>query len=148
MTYHNAIKYIKNSPKSAKEAVKYECIRLLCKHLGDPQNRIKYVRLAGNNGKTLCGGMLTSVLKKADILTGYLAMPARDDIRANIVIDSKPISMDETVRYLSEVINAINAINSERNTPSVSEDGAPLILEPFVPTSAEILLSVFVPSGA
>jgi len=143
MTYHNAIKYIKNSPKSAKEAVRFERIRLLSKHLGDPQNRIKYIRLAGNNGKTLCGGMLTSVLKKADILTGYLAMPARDDIRTNIVIDTKPISMDETVRYLSEVITAINRINDERKAAAVSEDGVLLPdPEPFVPTSAEILLSM------
>ncbi len=141
MTYHNAIKYIKNLPKSAKESARFERIRLLCNHLGDPQNRIKYVRLAGNNGKTLCGGMLTSVLKKADISTGYLAMPARDDIRANIVIDTKPISMDETVRYLSEVIAAINRINDERKTCAVSEGGADLPApEPFVPTSAEILL--------
>lgn len=141
MTYHNAIKYIKNLPKSAKETVKFERIRLICKHLGDPQNRIKYIRLAGNNGKTLCGGMLTSVLKKADITTGYLAMPAHDDIRANIVIDTKPISMDETVRYLSEVIAAISKINDERKTCSVSEDGTVLPdYEPFVPTSSEILL--------
>ena len=143
MTYHNAIKYIKNAPKSAKESTRFERIRLLCKHLGDPQNRIKYVRLAGNNGKTLCGGMLTSVLKKADILTGYLAMPERDDIRANIVIDTKPISMDETVRYLSEVVAAIAKINDERKASAVSEDASPMPdIEPFVPTSAEILLSM------
>ena len=143
MTYHNAIKYIKNSPSGKKETVRFERIRLLCKHLGDPQNRIKYIRLAGNNGKTLCGSMLTSVLKKADILTGYLAMPARDDIRANIVIDTKPISMDETVRYLSEVITAINKINDERKATAVSEEGTHLPTPvPFVPTSSEILLSM------
>lgn len=143
MTYHNAIKYIKNAPSDASETVRFERIRLLCKHLGDPQNRIKYIRLAGNNGKTLCGGMLTSILKKADISTGYLAMPARDDIRANIVIDTKPISMDETVRYLSEVICAINKINDLKKAVAISDDGALLPdPEPFIPTASEILLAM------
>lgn len=142
MTYHNAIKYIKNSPKSAKETIRFERIRLLCKYLGDPQSRIKYVRLAGNNGKTVCGAMLTSVLKKADISTGYLAMPVRDDIRANIVIDTKPISMDETVRYLSEVVSTINKINGERKAAADEDGESASAPEPFVPTSSELLLAM------
>jgi dihydrofolate synthase/folylpolyglutamate synthase len=143
MTYHNAIKYVKNSPKSAKETVRFERIRLLCKHLGDPQKSIRYIRLAGSNGKTLCGGMLTSILKKAGIHTGYLAMPPRDDIRANIVIDTQALSMDDTVRYTTEIIEAVNRINEARRSSAISEDGTLLPdPEPFVPTSSEILFAM------
>ncbi len=143
MTYHNAIKYVKNSPKSANETVRFERIRLLCKYLGDPQSKIRYIRLAGSNGKTLCGGMLTSILKKAGICTGYLAMPPRDDIRANIVIDTKPLSMDDTVRYMTNITEAVSAINESRKASAISEDGNLLPdPEPFVPTSSEILFAM------
>lgn len=143
MTYHNAIKYVKSAPKTAAESTRFERMRLLCKYLGEPQNRIKYVRLAGSNGKTLCGGMLTSVLKKTGILTGYLAMPAREDIRANIVIDTQPISMDDTVRYTTAVLDAVNKINEAQRSEAISEDGTLLPdPEPFVPTSSEILLAM------
>lgn len=143
MTYHNAIKYIKNAPKALADDVKFERIRLLCKALGDPQKRIKYIRLAGNNGKTLCGKMLISVLKKANIKVGYLAMPPRDDIRTNIVIDSVPMTMEETVCYTQKIINAVSEINNTRKASAISEDGNLLPdPEPFSPTSEEILFAM------
>ncbi len=143
MTYHNAIKYIKNAPSGVSEEVRFERIRLLCEYLGEPQKRIKYIRLAGSNGKTLCGGMLISILKKADIRAGYLAMPPRDDIRTNIVIDSKPLTMEETVKYTQEIIEAVNRINNTRRASAISEDG--MLLpdpEPFSPTSEELLFAM------
>ena len=66
MTYHNAIKFIKNAPNvSPKEDSASERILALCNALGNPQKRIKYIRLAGSNGKTVCARMLISILGKA-----------------------------------------------------------------------------------
>ena len=143
MTFHNAIKYIKNAANGSAQSVKFERVRLLCEYLGDPQKRIRYVRLAGNNGKTLCGGMLVSILKKANIRAGYLAMPIRADIRENIVIDSTPISMEDTVKYTQKAVEAIARINTALKASAISEDGTLLPdPEPFMPTSNELLLAI------
>jgi folylpolyglutamate synthase/dihydropteroate synthase len=87
MTYHNAIKYIKNAPNvTPKNSSAKQRIARLCKTLGDPQKRIKYVRLAGSNGKSVCAQMLTSILNEAKICNGSLTMPLHEDLRENVKV--------------------------------------------------------------
>ncbi len=142
MTYHNAIKYIKNAPKTRKDDPHFSDMRLLCERLDDPQKRLPYIRLAGSNGKTLCGGMLTSALSHTEYTVGYLAMPVRDDICQNILIDGCPITMDEIVGYTETVSRAVHALNDERNSEDALEEDKPALVEAFAPTSSELLLAV------
>lgn len=133
MTYHNAIKFIKNSPNVVfKDSSSAERINKLCNALGNPQKKIKYVRLAGSNGKTVCVRMLISILNSANIKNGCLSMPIYAEIRDNIRINGEPISMDETVRYVEQICNAVTAINSETESEG----------ESFRPTTNEIMLCI------
>ena len=87
MTYHNAIKYIKNAPNvTPKNSSARERIERLFKMLGDPQKKIKYIRLAGSNGKSVCAQMMTSILNCAKILSGCLTMPLLSELRENVRI--------------------------------------------------------------
>ena len=43
--------------------------------LGDPQDRLKFVHIAGTNGKGSCAAMLASVLKAAGYKTGLFTSP-------------------------------------------------------------------------
>lgn len=134
MTYHNAIKYINSAPNIVpKDDSASERILTLCEALKNPQKRIKYIRLAGNNGKSVCAKMLISILNKAQISSACLSMPIYPDIRENILINGNPIGMDELVEYVTELKNAVASIN-ERN--------AGTDLPPFRPTAHEILLCV------
>ena len=142
MTYHNAIKYIKNAPKTREDDARFSHMRLLCERLDDPQKRLSYIRLAGSNGKTLCGGMLTSVLSHTDYTVGYLAMPVREDIRQNILIDACPITMDEIVSYTETIVRTVNAINAERSREVEDGEADATPTEPFFLTSSEILLAI------
>jgi len=131
MTYHNAIKFIKNAPNiTPKDSSASERISKLCAALGNPQKRIKYIRLAGSNGKTVCARMLISILNKAQIKNGCLSMPIGSEIRENIKINGEPISIDETVSYVEEISRAVTQINAEADESSTS----------FRPTAHEILL--------
>ena len=134
MTYHNAIKFIKNAPNVApKEDSSSERILALCNALGNPQKKIKYIRLAGSNGKTVCARMIISILNKAGILCGCLSMPIYSEIRENVRIGGEPISMDETVEYVTEIKEAVARINAEKESDDSSI---------FSPTAHEILLCV------
>ena len=75
--------------------------------------------------------MLTSVLNKAQITNGCLSMPIQSEIRENVKINGEPISMDETVRYVEQVCQAVAHINAEQT------DGTT-----FRPTAHEIILCV------
>ena len=131
MTYHNAIKYIKSSPNVAlKDSVSADRINKLFAALGNPQKRIKYFRLAGSNGKTVCARMLISILNSAGIKNGCLSMPIYAEIRDNIRINGEPITMDETVSYVERICNAVSTINSELQEGEIT----------FRPTTNEIML--------
>ena len=133
MTYHNAIKFIKNAPNvTPKDSSAADRITKLCTALGNPQKRIKYVRLAGSNGKTVCARMLISILNRAQINNGCLSMPISAEIRENVKINGLPISIDETVEYVETVCRAVNLINEQEQSDSQS----------FRPTAHEILLCV------
>lgn len=133
MTYHNAIKFIKNSPNSIPpQSSGAERISRLCESLGNPQKKIKYIRLTGSNGKTVTARMLISILGKAGIANGCLSMPIYEEIRDNIRINGEPISMEETVRYTEHISQAVTDINKQLQD---SEDC-------FRPTTHEIMLCI------
>lgn len=140
MTYHNAVKYIKTAPLVSESAVPAsERMHLLFDILGNPHRKLKYIRLAGSNGKTLCGAMLSSILKKADISVGYLAMRMRGDVRTNVQINTEPLSVAETAYYAEKVIAAVARINDEKLFKSEGEETQD---EQFVLTSSEKLLAM------
>ena len=137
MTYHNAIKYIKNAPNiTPKDSSAKSRIEKLCSALGDPQKKIKYVRLAGNNGKSVCAQMMTSILNKAEILSGSLTMPLLSELRENIKIGGMPLSIEETTAFTEQIAKAVAAINA-RCEIEESEKKAT-----FAPTAHEIMLCV------
>lgn len=137
MTYHNAIKYIKNAPNvTPAESSARERIERLCRALGDPQRKIKYVRLAGSNGKSVCARMMTSILNKANILSGSLTMPLLSELRENIRIGGEPLSIEETVELTERVVSAVALINAEYKAQD------PNCKRVFTPTTHEIMLSI------
>jgi dihydrofolate synthase/folylpolyglutamate synthase len=137
MTYHNAIKYIKNAPNvTPKNSSARERIESLFKALGDPQKKIKYIRLAGSNGKSVCAHMMTSVLNSANILSGCLTMPLLSELRENIKIGGVPLSIDDTVYFTEKVSRAVAAINEDIKANSPDTKAI------FAPTSHEIMLCI------
>ena len=133
MTHHNAIKFIKNAPSSIpSDSSALKRTEMLFEALGNPQKRIKYIRLAGTNGKTILARMLISVLNKAGIVNGCLSMPLYDEVRDNVRINGEPISIAEITSYAEKVNQAVLRINK-----TLEEDQPP-----FVPTTHEIMLSL------
>ncbi len=101
MTYLNAKKYIYSSPD--KSPNKKNNLLPLLEKLGNPQKRLKYVRFAGSNGKTVCAEMLRSIFKHTAMTLGCLRMPMREEPRDNICIDDDVIGMEEFSSYTSKV---------------------------------------------
>ncbi len=121
MTYHNAVKYLKSSPKEAHNPPSEGAITSLWEALGAPQRTLKYLRLTGSNGKTVCARMLLSVFRNSEHTVGALFLPFQDDGRENIRINDLPLDVDEFTSYTEQVLTAFKQINESDWIPSQSE---------------------------
>ncbi len=118
MTYHNAQKYITNSPDELQSTEQEENLRKLWSALGNPQRNIKYLRLAGSNGKTVCAEMLMSVYKDSDITVGCLTTTIRSDLRNNILINGSPLSYTMMSEYVEKVYRVAYNLNKDHEKSS------------------------------
>lgn len=112
MTYHNAVKYILSAPDD-NEAEQLDRLSALLSLVGSPEKKIRYVRFAGSNGKSLCLSMLSGILSEASIKAGCLTMPIADDPRQNIVIDELPLSMESLVKYTEAIAAAVSLLKDK-----------------------------------
>ena len=67
--------------------------------LGRPQDRLKYVHIAGTNGKGSCAAMLASILKAAGYRTGLYTSPYLFRFHERMQINGEPVS-DEALADL------------------------------------------------
>lgn len=74
MTYDEAVKYIHSAPKLSK-ILGNESLRCLLGALENPQKTLKFVHVAGTNGKGSVCAMLDSVLRASGVKTGLFTSP-------------------------------------------------------------------------
>ncbi|ETP73664.1 folylpolyglutamate synthase/dihydrofolate synthase [Lachnospiraceae bacterium JC7] len=85
----------------------------LMKVLGDPQKNLKFIHIAGTNGKGSACSMTASVLTAAGYRTGLYVSPHLDAFNERISIDGVYVS-DEDLRRIAAKINAaISTLNEE-----------------------------------
>ncbi|MDT0677203.1 bifunctional folylpolyglutamate synthase/dihydrofolate synthase [Autumnicola musiva] len=74
----------------------------LTKHLDNPEKDIKYIHVAGTNGKGSSSHMLASIMQEAGYKVGLYTSPHLKDFRERIKINGKVISQQEVVRFIDE----------------------------------------------
>ena len=68
-----------------------ERIRALLRQLNNPEERCRYIHVAGTNGKGSTCAMLASALRVAGFRTGLYTSPHLIDPRERIQIDGQPV---------------------------------------------------------
>lgn len=74
----------------------------LCKMIGNPEKKLRYVHVAGTNGKGSTSHMIASVLQEAGFSTGLYTSPHLKDFRERIRIDGETISEDAVVAFVEQ----------------------------------------------
>lgn len=113
-TYNQAISYLRKSiPKNQNRFPgdlglkrQAEILRLL----GDPQNKIKAIHLAGTSGKGSTAFYINSLLINHGFKVGLTLSPHLLDIRERFQINNQFISKKEFVDYLNQIIPVIEKI--------------------------------------
>lgn len=101
MTGQEAVAYIDTFQWQA-HAPGLERIRTLLHALGDPQKELKFVHVAGTNGKGSVCAYLVSVLRCAGYRVGLCTSPFLEDFRERIQVDGELIP-PETLGELTEL---------------------------------------------
>lgn len=73
--------------------------------LGNPQDDLKFIHVAGTNGKGSVCTMLESVLRKAGYKTGLYTSPHIWDYTERIKICGKEISREDFAHYIEQITN-------------------------------------------
>lgn len=85
-------------------------IRALCAALGDPQDRLRFVHLAGTNGKGSTATMLAQVMQRAGFRTGLFTSPFLITFRERIQINGKLIDEETLSRLFRTVMDAAQTL--------------------------------------
>ena len=85
-------------------------IRALCAALGNPQDRLRFVHLAGTNGKGSTATMIASILQAAGLRTGLYTSPYLVQFYERIRIDGTMISNDDLTHYSERVAVACESL--------------------------------------
>ena len=80
-----------------------ERVKELSGLLGQPQNSLKVIHIAGTNGKGSVSAMLCAVLAAAGYKTGCFCSPALTDIRDSFLINGEVISEDDFCSLIEKV---------------------------------------------
>ena len=112
MTYVNALKKIFSFPRTA-GAPTLERMRLLCKYLGEPQKKLKFVHIAGTNGKGSCAAMLDSVLRDGGYKVGRYISPYILDFRERMTFCGEMISHAELCEHTKTVLEAVSRLQND-----------------------------------
>lgn len=100
----------------AKSRLGLESIGALCRKCGNPQKKLKYIHVAGTNGKGSVCAFLQCILSASGLKTGKFISPNMIDVCERISIDGRNISESEMDTLLSQVEKAAKEVEMEKGS--------------------------------
>ncbi|MGM0438217.1 MAG: bifunctional folylpolyglutamate synthase/dihydrofolate synthase [Bacillota bacterium] len=112
--------YLKNFDKyPVKKTLKR--INLLLDYLGNPQDDLEFVHIAGTNGKGSTSEILTVIYKEAGYNVGTFTSPGVMDLNERIRINDKKISNKELAELVRRIKPFIEKVDEKMEHPTFFE---------------------------
>ena len=112
MTFEQAVAYIDETPKFTKKNSLANTEAYL-HHLGDPQEKMKILHVAGTNGKGSICAFLASILRAAGKHTGLFISPHLVDINERFVIDDEMVSDAQFLDAFRRVMGSVEEMQKK-----------------------------------
>ena len=112
MNYSETLKYINDTPKFSKILGNDDLKKLLSK-LGNPQDTLKFIHVAGTNGKGSVCAMLTSILCASGKKCGLYTSPFIEVFNERIQVNGENIPDEDLARIASRVKLEIDTLGVE-----------------------------------
>ncbi len=121
MTYEEARAFIDDTAKYG-AVLGLENITELMERLGNPQDELKFIHIAGTNGKGSSLAYVSSILKEAGYRVGRYISPVIFDYRERIQVDEAYITEEAAARLTERIYTACREMVKEgRNHPTTFE---------------------------
>ncbi|MEP7158778.1 MAG: folylpolyglutamate synthase/dihydrofolate synthase family protein [Chloroflexota bacterium] len=95
--------------------------RALLARLGDPHVGLPGVLIGGTNGKGSTQALVASVLREGGILVGQTPKPHLVSYRERIVVDGRPIAVEDFTNLLAEVLEQADFVARKHGPPTEFE---------------------------
>ena len=108
------IDYERSAPVSYGEReYKLDRMRELLRRLGNPQDALAIVHVAGTKGKGSCCAILSQILISAGLRTGVFSSPHLDRIEERMAVDGLPCPEDPFVDLVEELRPIVEQMDAE-----------------------------------
>ncbi len=112
MNYKEAMEYMEEVNQYG-SVLGLDNMRELCGRLGNPQNDLRFIHIAGTNGKGSVLAYLSTVFKAAGYKTGRYISPVIFEYRERIQVNGRPITKQALCECLEEVKQMVDKIVEE-----------------------------------
>jgi dihydrofolate synthase/folylpolyglutamate synthase len=121
LNYSQAYDYMLSLQKSGIK-LGLEQTRLFFSLLGNPDKNLKFIHLAGSNGKGSCAAMLNAVLQEAGYKVGFFSSPHLIDIRERFRINGNAITKKHLAALISDMQDSVTIMQEKHDsTPTFFE---------------------------
>ena len=112
MDYSEALEYIHGIPR-APEHTGLDRMRSLMRHLGNPQHGMKFIHVAGTNGKGSTSRIISLILEKSGYRTGLYTSPFIEVFEERIQVNSRCRDTESLAGLTEKVRDAIADVMAE-----------------------------------
>lgn len=112
MKYQEALDYVEELKKYG-SVPGLASIQRLCKRLGNPQDSLKFIHIAGTNGKGSTLAFCSEILKESGYRVGRYLSPTIFEYRERIQINARPVSKKELCRLMELMKGLCEEITAE-----------------------------------
>lgn len=112
MNYSECLQYISEIPWTSRK-VGLHRIKALLEALGRPDKDMKFIHVAGTNGKGSVCAMLDAVLRAAGLRTGLFTSPHLEKYNERMKVDGKDISDKEFAEVITKVKKVSDTLSKQ-----------------------------------
>ncbi len=112
MKYQEAMEYMKDVGQYG-SVLGLDNMKELCARLGNPQDELTFIHIAGTNGKGSVLAYLSTIFKTAGYRTGRYISPVIFEYREHIQVNNRPITKVAFCDCLEEIADAIEGIKRD-----------------------------------
>jgi len=139
MTCNEALSFIHNIARfGSKPGLRR--VTMLLERMGNPQDRLKFIHVAGTNGKGSTCTMLSYILEKAGYNTGLYISPFVLDFRERIQLNNQMISPEDLAACTAVVKGHWDALDAIGETPTEFEVVVAVAMEYFTRMKADVVV--------
>ena len=112
MNEKETMEYIEEINKG-KSVLGLDNIHKLLEYLGNPQNDLKFIHIAGTNGKGSTLSFISTILKCAGMKVGRYLSPTIFEYRERFQINAKQITKADLVRYMTRLRETVERMQAD-----------------------------------